>query len=863
MAVKAPYASLSCSFIGVGCPSYIPIHGFVDDGYKEVYNLFLNNFKRGDDMGAAISAYVNGRQVLSLQGGWKDKKNEIEYTKETLQMSSIIVAQLVEQGLLAYEERIATYWPEFSQGNKENVTLEDLMRHRSGMACLDHPLSYENASNPDKLADILARQPHNFGGKAVHAYHGITQGWIQNEIIRRVDPENRTIDNFARTFKEKWGSEWYLKPDVTKGLDLKRISPFYSRSIYQQILPFLKALLDPRQDSSITLDLFRKNSFVMRAFRNPHMDQYLGVMNTNVTHRSVEGPSYSGHTNADSIAKLASILANRGKSIVPGEPDLFIKDTTFDIVSQYIDDYETDIVLPLVPFVNLKGGWMLFPNQHFFKVSDQERSAEFIGGMGAGGSLFAFNEKYQIGFGYVTNGYYGTSGIDERSIAILSVRAPFASFPCTLFGIGCISNIPIHGYVDDDYKEVYDIFLNNFKQGLDVGASVSAYVDGRKVISLQGGWQDIEEKVEYTNKSLQMVFSTTKILGVVVIAQLVEQGLLSYDEKISTYWPEFAQGNKENVTLCELMRHKSGVASLDKPLSFQDAYDPDVLAEILAKQPHNFGGKPIRAYHSFTQGWYQNEIIRRVDPQRRTIDSIVREFKDKWGSEWYLKPEATEGLDLKRIAPFYRESLIRRLVSLASILINPWRDTAFFWSIFDKTSLLYGSAIHANLDQERGLSNTNKTHRTVEAPAYSGYTNTDSMAKLGAILANRGKSMVPGEPDLFLKDSTFEELTKFISEEADVILPELVFVNLRGGLRLLRNKDNFKLPESENIDFLGGVGSGGSVLAFNEEYKLAFAYNTNSFYSHAMPDDRSSLILGSIVKQVKKKAREAELIKSS
>lgn len=144
-----------------------------------------------------------------------------------------------------------------------------------------------------------------------------------------------------------------------------------------------------------------------------------------------------------------------------------------------------------------------------------------------------------------------------------------------MIGIGCPTNIPIHGYVDDDYKEVYDLFSNNFKRGQDIGASVSAYVNGRKILSLQGGWQDIEEKVAYTNKSLQMVFSTSKILvkkklcnllsfysftkkiiifkGVVVIAQLVEQGLLAYDEKISTYWPEFAQGNKENVTLCELV----------------------------------------------------------------------------------------------------------------------------------------------------------------------------------------------------------------------------------------------------------------------------------------------------------------------
>lgn len=137
------------------------------------------------------------------------------------------------------------------------------------------------------------------------------------------------------------------------------------------------------------------------------------------------------------------------------------------------------------------------------------------------------------------------------------------------------------------------------------------------------------------------------------------------------------------------------------------------------------------------------------------------------------------------------------------------------------------------------------------------------MAKLAAILANRGKSIVPGEPDLLLKDATYEELTKFISDEQDIIYPQLILINLRGGFRLLRNHENFKLPESENIDFIGGVGGGGSVLAFNEKYKIGFSYNTNSYSNDIMPDQRSSLILGAIVKQVKKKAREAELNKMS
>ncbi|KAI9363606.1 beta-lactamase/transpeptidase-like protein [Pilaira anomala] len=435
-------------------------------------------------------------------------------------------------------------------------------------------------------------------------------------------------------------------------------------------------------------------------------------------------------------------------------------------------------------------------------------------------------------------------------------KAPYASLSCSLLGIGCPSGIPIQGFVDDEYKEAYDIFLKNFKQGLDIGASISAYVDGRQVLSLQGGWQDPKEKIEYTNETLQMVYSNTKALDAIIVAQLVEKGLLNYDEPISTYWPEFAQGNKENVTLDDLMRHTSGVAAIDHPLSFEDVSNLDRLADILAKQPHNFDGKPIHAYHAVSQGYYQNEIIRRVDPQHRTLDSFAREFKDKWGSEWYLKPEAVEGLNTSRISPFYMPSTYQQIFPMVSTLLNPWADSSYVRSWFDKQSLLYRAVMLASMDQDLNLMNTNKTYRTVEAPSYSGHTNADSMAKLAAILANRGKSIVEGEPNLFENENTFDEITRFIDDPQDAIFPILRIVNLRGGFLLLRNNEILKIPdEDESVDFMGGAGASGSVFIFNEKYNIGFAYMTNGFHGDGGPDERSLAILRAIVKQVTKQKK--------
>ena len=43
------------------------------------------------------------------------------------------MAIMKSQGHLNFEEKICTYWPEFAQNGKENLKVEDLMRHGAGL----------------------------------------------------------------------------------------------------------------------------------------------------------------------------------------------------------------------------------------------------------------------------------------------------------------------------------------------------------------------------------------------------------------------------------------------------------------------------------------------------------------------------------------------------------------------------------------------------------------------------------------------------------------------------------------------------------------------------------------------------------
>jgi hypothetical protein len=175
------------------------------------------------------------------------------------------------------------------------------MRHTAGVGALENLLSYKDVTNPETFSDILARQPHNFNGVPTHSYHAVTQGYYINEIIRRVDPLHRTVDDFAREFREAYGSEWYLKPDATPGLDMNRIAPFYEKSIFQQILFFGKLFF--QMDKDFMRNAMDRNSLYSRTMINANIDQVEGIMNRDPKYRSIEGPSYSGHTNADSVKK--------------------------------------------------------------------------------------------------------------------------------------------------------------------------------------------------------------------------------------------------------------------------------------------------------------------------------------------------------------------------------------------------------------------------------------------------------------------------------------------------------------------------------------------------------------------------------
>jgi CubicO group peptidase (beta-lactamase class C family) len=123
---------------------------------------------------------------------------------------------LRDQGLINYEDKISKHWPEFAKHGKENIRIEDLLRHDAKLQILKKPIDVEwtlpENIKKNKIGEIIedtkqANLPRNFE----RCYHAVTKDWITNEIFRRVEPQGRTMGEYYREeMKDLMGADIYF-----------------------------------------------------------------------------------------------------------------------------------------------------------------------------------------------------------------------------------------------------------------------------------------------------------------------------------------------------------------------------------------------------------------------------------------------------------------------------------------------------------------------------------------------------------------------------------------------------------------------------------------------------------------------------
>ena len=382
----------------------LAVPGHVSPGFEAVREAFAENFARRHELGGACCAYYRGEKVVDLWGGVRNKQTGEPWEQDTMVvvhsatkgLAAMTLAIAHSRGWLDYEERVARYWPEFAENGKEKITVRQLLAHQAALFAFDELVERSVVADLDQLAAVMARHKPAWQPGTRQAYHGLTLGFYEGEIIRRVDPRHRTLGQFFQDeIATPLGEDFYIRlPEDIPNARLATLSP-----------PGLIEMLIGFRPVRLLIEGLNRHSNISRALAvNPGTSIYLDE--SRVYARNLEVPAGGGVGTARAIAHAYSVFATGGR-------ELGLRKETLDLLA-------APAVPPAHGFYDecLKGDVQF--SLGFMKPCDNWRfgGARSYGSPGTGGALGFADPDAGIGYGYVTSRMGTVFTGDPRDVAL-------------------------------------------------------------------------------------------------------------------------------------------------------------------------------------------------------------------------------------------------------------------------------------------------------------------------------------------------------------------------------------------------------------------------------------------------------------
>ena len=261
----------------------------------------MENFKSRGELGASVSVWQDGREILSLAGGYADRQRTVPWTAETSVLvwsatkgpAAACVLHALERHGVSLDTPVSVFWPEFKQSAKGEITFAEVLSHQAGLPALDTPVS---VLDHEAVAGALARQFPFWAVGEGHGYHPRTFGSLLDELVRSVD--GMTLGEYWRThFGIPLGLDFWIGLPPEK---LGEVAPIYPPKVGAppRNADFYKAFLDP-------------DSLTARSFLSPHGLESVASMNTTEA-RLASLPAFGGISTARALAKFYAMLASGG-----------------------------------------------------------------------------------------------------------------------------------------------------------------------------------------------------------------------------------------------------------------------------------------------------------------------------------------------------------------------------------------------------------------------------------------------------------------------------------------------------------------------------------------------------------------------
>lgn len=367
-----------------------------------------------------------------------------------------------------------------------------------------------------------------------------------------------------------------------------------------------------------------------------------------------------------------------------------------------------------------------------------------------------------------------------------------------------------------DTDRIAEIFAENFTHFGELGASLSIWRDGEKVLSLAGGWCDRQQTRPWTVSTPVLVWSATKGPAVACVLHAMQQYGLGLDTRVAEFWPEFAAAGKANITLGQVLSHQSGLPVLDRVASVFE--HPAVAAAIAAQAPHWEPGT-AHGYGPRVFGFILDEIVRRLT-RKYSIETTLADY-------WRENIGAMLELDFWMGIP---DDVQDRVASVFPAKSAPPSDR--FYTAFATP----GSFTIRAFGSPQGLHgvatlNTREA-RAVSFPGFGGISTADALGGFYAMLASGGGKL--------FERQTLDWMTTTLAGGDDrVLLMDTSFSAgfMRDPVDPFGKKTRCNFGPSPRA--FGHPGAGGSHAFADPDTGIAFAYVMNQMEPGVLPGPKS------------------------
>jgi len=344
---------------------------------QRVRDAFARNFSERGELGASVSIWQGGREILFLADGFREKPRVgeprpwgddtlVPVWSATKGPAAACVLRALAEARRSPDEPVRAVWPEFATAGKAALTFRQVLSHQAGLAALDDPADI--LDYPAVIAALESQAPHRPPGGG-HGYHPRTFGFLLDEIVRRLSGARSLGEFWRETFARPHNLDfWIGLPEHETG----RVATLYPGKLFPSPAEtaFYQAFEDP-------------GSLTRRAFGSPRGLHAVTAMN-DPRARAGGFPGMGGIGTARALATFYALLAPP----LSGIADADGPDHVFHLPTAFEAGFMKD---PLDPETGEK------IRRHFGP------STLAFGHPGAGGSLAFCDPENDLAFAYVMN----------------------------------------------------------------------------------------------------------------------------------------------------------------------------------------------------------------------------------------------------------------------------------------------------------------------------------------------------------------------------------------------------------------------------------------------------------------------------